>query len=248
MTVITVAESAAELSTKLARYVKDISVSAITANGRFTVAISGGSLPKTLGQGLIALINSEEGKQIDLSKWQVFYADERNVPLDDKDSNHLECVNQLYKHLNIPEGNIHTIEYTRDVQAAATAYEHSLQRVFGTVDVSNPPHFDLILLGMGPDGHTLSLFPGHALLNEKSVLVAPISDSPKPPSQRITLTFPVCEAAHNIAFVTTGDAKKDVIFNIHREGNSQQNVAGLVTCQNKEGVVWFMDAGAASLL
>ncbi len=96
-----------------------------------------------------------------------------------------------------------------DVAAQAQDYEKRLLAALGEPPV--PPKLDLIMLGMGPDGHTASLFPGHALLKESSSVVAPISDSPKPPAARITLTLPVIQAAARVAFTASGSGKADIL-------------------------------------
>lgn len=93
------------------------------------------------------------------------------------------------------------------VDEAAKDYEEKLHKAFGNDDFE----FDLLLLGMGPDGHTCSLFPGHVLLSEKSLKVAPISDSPKPPPERVTLTYPVINNARNCIFAISGAGKADMI-------------------------------------
>ncbi|KNC75482.1 6-phosphogluconolactonase [Sphaeroforma arctica JP610] len=246
MTQVETAPTVPEVGLKLAKYITAIADKAIAARGKFTVAVSGGSLPKTLGSGLLHM--NEESK-IDFSKWQFLYADERSVPLDHADSNHLECKTQIYDPLSIScADNVHAIDYSEDVEEVAAKYEKTLASVFGACDAPQPPVFDLVLLGMGPDGHTLSLFPGHALLEERTKLVASLADSPKPPSKRVTLTYPVCEAARNVAFVTSGAAKADVVYNIHKEGNSNNYPSGLVKCANEDGVMWFLDATAAGKL
>merc|ERR1712146_296047 len=99
---------------------------------------------------------------------------------------------------------------------------------------------DLVLLGMGPDGHTASLFPGHALLNETEKSVASITDSPKPPPQRITLTLPVINKARNIAFMATGASKCDALRSIFRDSDCQLPSAKV------ERAIWFVDEAAAN--
>ncbi|CAL1696544.1 unnamed protein product [Somion occarium] len=190
----------------LARFIIKAQKESIEKKGRFTIAISGGSLAQQLN-GLI-------GKPgVKWEKWQVFYADERVVPLDHEDSNHRLCNDELLSKVPIPRQNIHTIDYSLadDIEELADAYEKELIREFAQKDAARFPVFDLILLGVGPDGHTASLFPGHELLSEEDRWVAYITDSPKPPPKRVTLTFPVINHAARVAFVVYGPSKVDII-------------------------------------
>lgn len=179
-----------DVASALGTYVAECSALAIATSGRFTLAISGGSLPKLLGQGL----SSQSG--IEFSKWQVFFADERCVALDHADSNYAACATALFNHVSIPRDQIHTISWKNDDPFTA-AQEYATQ-LAATWPSSEYPVFDLILLGMGPDGHTCSLFPHHKLLEETQAWVAPICDSPKPPLERITLTLPVLNHAQQV--------------------------------------------------
>jgi 6-phosphogluconolactonase len=116
--------------------------------------------------------------------------------------------------------------------------------VFANRSAVKIPVFDLLLLGMGPDGHTCSLFPGHALLNETNGWVAPVTDSPKPPPNRITLTLPVITHSHKIAFYAAGGEKKDILKTI-MEDPDQGLPCSLVNVAGGEKVFWFVDAAAA---
>ncbi|KAG8758490.1 suppressor of los1-1 [Serendipita sp. 396] len=193
----------------LAQFVLTAQHEAILKKGRFTIALSGGSLPKML-RGLIGA----PGVQWD--KWQVYYADERVVPLDHPDSNHALCRQEFYSKVPIPVENIHTIDVSLldDLEELCDAYEKDLILQFASKDSARFPIFDLILLGMGPDGHTCSLFPGHELLSEEDRWVAYLEDSPKPPAKRVTLTFPVLNHAARVAFVATGEGKQETLATV----------------------------------
>jgi len=127
----------------------------------------------------------------------------------------------------------------------AEEYESQLIRSFASKDSARFPVFDVIMLGMGPDGHTASLFPGHALLGETAGWVAPIEDSPKPPPRRITLTLPVINHAARVVFVATGAAKQDVLKTVLDEPET-----GLPSSRVRPAwpgtVHWFVDDAAAA--
>jgi len=233
-----------ELSASLADAVAAVAAAADPAKP-LTVAVSGGSLPKLLAAGILAAAEGSPVKAIDWSRWQIFFADERLVALDDDDSNFKACYSSLFEQVGVPRENIHTIDADMEVDAAAKAYEAKLQSVFGATDTN--PVFDLILLGMGPDGHTASLFPGHALLDYTASWVAPISDSPKPPPKRITLSLPVLNAAKNVFFVCTGAGKSVNLAKVLGVAGKDEPMlpAGRVVPTNGE-LVWFVDNDAAA--
>ncbi|KDR85207.1 hypothetical protein GALMADRAFT_218291 [Galerina marginata CBS 339.88] len=199
----------AHLVDGLAMFVAKAQKESIDKKGRFTIALSGGSLPKMLS-GLI------DNPQIKWNHWQVFYVDERVVPLDHPDSNHRACTEALFSKVPIPPDHIHTIDpaLLNDLEELSDSYEKQLIHEFAQKDAARFPVFDLILLGMGPDGHTASLFPAHELLSEEDRWVAYVEDSPKPPPKRITFTFPVINHAARVAFVAAGKEKVDMLSTV----------------------------------
>ncbi|KAJ3483412.1 hypothetical protein NLI96_g6335 [Meripilus lineatus] len=235
-------ESFDTLQDSLSKFIIRAQRDSIEKKGRFTVAISGGSLPKQLN-GLIGRAG------VKWDKWHVFYADERVVPLDHEDSNHKLCLDQLFSKVPIPQDQIHTIDYSLadDLENLADDYEQQLIREFASRDSARFPIFDLILLGVGPDGHTASLFPGHELLSEEDRWVAYITDSPKPPPKRITLTYPVINHASRVAFVASGANKADVLKTVLDEPNVGLP-ASRVRPITPGQVYWFLDDPAASQL
>ncbi|KAF8559415.1 6-phosphogluconolactonase [Imleria badia] len=232
--------SAQDIPKALAAFVLKAQKESIEKKGRFTLALSGGSLPKQL-KGLI------DKPEVKWDKWQVFYADERVVPLDHPDSNHNLCKSELFDHVPIPPGNIHTIDPTLldDLEELADAYEKELIREFAQKDSARFPVFDLILLGVGEDGHTCSLFPGHELLQESDGWVAYLDDSPKPPPKRITLTFPVLNHASRVAFVAAGAGKEDVLP-VVLDKPEQGLPASRVKPTYPGQVYWFVDDAASA--
>ncbi|KAI8973795.1 6-phosphogluconolactonase [Mycotypha africana] len=230
------------LSGGLNSFVEKVSRDAIANHGYLSVAISGGSLPKILSKDL------KTNKNVEFDKWHVFWADERCVPHDHEDSNYLEVRKSLLDHIpQLQQANIHPIHEAfataKDTEKAAADYEQQLKSFFKT---NEWPAFDLILLGMGPDGHCCSLFPGHPLLDEKTRWVAPINDSPKPPPERITLTFPVLNHARLVVFVTAGDGKKDMVQQIIEQ--PEKNLPCQRVKPSEGHVYWFIDDAAASKL
>ncbi|KAK4043200.1 hypothetical protein C8A01DRAFT_13271 [Parachaetomium inaequale] len=233
------------LATALRTYVIHCQTAGIARHGVFKVAVSGGSLPKTLAQALLSPPASD-ADVVHWGKWEIFFADERAVPLDHADSNYALLKAELLDKL--PGGTAQPAVHPIDVEALdetqelADRYERTLVQSFASRDSVRLPIFDLLLLGCGPDGHTCSLFPGHELLRETDAWVAPIEDSPKPPPRRVTLTLPVVTHAVKVAFVATGGGKKEVMKEIFEEGN------GLPCALVNEGCgdrcSWFVDNAA----
>ncbi|KJZ78927.1 hypothetical protein HIM_01700 [Hirsutella minnesotensis 3608] len=232
------------LAPALRSYVIQSQNAGITRHGTFKVAVSGGSLPKTLAAALLAP-SSGPGDKVDFTKWEIFFADERAVPLDHDDSNYALLKKELLD--KIPEGErptVHTIDVAHldDVQELADRYESVLVSSFASRDSVRLPIFDLLLLGCGPDGHTCSLFPGHALLRKMDAWVAAIDDSPKPPPKRITLTLPVVNHAVRVAFVATGGGKKDIMKQIF--DSAHELPCSLVNDGMGDRCSWFVDEAA----
>jgi 6-phosphogluconolactonase len=227
------------LSRAAAGQVVHLSAQAIAARGRFTVALSGGSLPKVLCPPLTA---EPFRSQVDWSNWHIFWADERCVPLTGPDSNYYLAQKYLFDHVDIPATQIHPLDDSLDPTTAAAAYQARLAQVFQP-ESGTLPRFDLILLGMGEDGHTASLFPGHPLLNETKKWVAPVFDSPKPPPERITLTLPVINNSRQIMFLATGSGKVDTLAQIMN--TTAPLPAGMVQPTNGK-LHWFVDEAAAA--
>ncbi len=233
------------LASTLRAYVIQCQNAGINRHDAFKVAVSGGSLPKTLAQALLAKPTSADDV-VKFDKWEIFFADERAVPLDHEDSNYKLLKDELLD--KIPEDmgkpTVHPIDtkHLDDVQELADQYEQLLVNSFAARDSVKLPIFDLLLLGCGPDGHTCSLFPGHVLLRETDAWVAPIEDSPKPPPKRITLSLPVVTHGVKIAFVATGSGKKDIMKKIFEEGNGLP--CALVNEGAGERCSWFTDSAA----
>jgi 6-phosphogluconolactonase len=178
---------------------------AIAERGLFRIALSGGNTPRAI-HGEVARIAGD----LPWNKVQITFGDERCVAPDDKDSNYLMAKESLLDVVGIPECNVFRIRGEIDPETAAKEYEAKLAAVAARFGEARYSH-DLILLGLGEDGHTASLFPGSPALDE-SVRNVIAATGPKPPPQRITFTFPLLNAARDVCFlVQQTPAKKQVI-------------------------------------
>lgn len=237
-----------DLAPNLRKYVLDAQNEAIKRHQTFRVAVSGGSLPKVLAKALLTPGSGDEADRADFSKWEIFYADERCVPLTHDDSNHKlvkeELLDKIPAELGAPK--VFPIDETLldNPLEAADAYEKTLVSIFAARDSVKLPLFDLLLLGCGPDGHTCSLFPSYPQLRQTDAWVLSIEDSPKPPPKRITLSLPVVQHAARTAFVATGAGKQDVLKSIFETEEGRQLPCGLVNEGAGERVSWFCDAAA----
>lgn len=217
---------------------------AIAARGRFTVALSGGSTPKRLYQLLAA---EPFRSQVDWSRVEVFWGDERCVSPDHPDSNYRMAREALLMHVPIPAEHIHRIEAERaDRDAAAREYEAVLARVFGVAVGAEPPALDLILLGMGPDGHTASLFPHTQALDEtKRWVVA--NHVPQLNTDRLTLTRPILNRGREVLFLVAGDDKAERLAEV-LAGPADPKRLPSQSIQPDGQLVWFVDRAAAARL
>lgn len=211
---------------------------AIRDHGVFRVALAGGSTPKKLYGALV-------GAPIDWAKVLLFFGDERCVPPTHPDSNYRMACEALISKVVIPSSNVHRI-YAEidDKHAAAQEYEEELERAWGLIH-HEMPRFDLVLLGMGPDGHTASLFPGTTALAEtKKRVVANWVD--KFASWRITLTAPVINAAREVVFLVAGPDKAPMLREVLEGPRDPSRLpAQLVQPENGE-LVWIVDRAAAA--
>jgi len=210
---------------------------AIEERGRFAVVFAGGSTPETM-YGILA---RDYDDRIDWSKVYVFFGDERTVPPDHDDSNHKMASEVLLDH--VPVGNVHRMRGELPPEEAARAYEEELRAFFGTDEI---PRFDLILLGIGADGHTASLFPWTTALevHDRWVVANPV---PRLNTTRITLTVPVINAARAVIFLVAGEDKAEALKET-LEGDADPRAYPAKLVQPPGGPQWLLDRSAASLL
>lgn len=224
-------------------------VAAVRARGRFTVALAGGSTPKAL----YALLAAEPAfrERVPWRETFLFFGDERHVGPDDKESNYRMAREAMLDRLVpdlLPAGNVRRIPAENpDAYAAAAEYAAGLEGFFGRRESGGPPRFDLILLGVGPDGHTASLFPGTTGLREMDRLVA-ASWVDKLSTYRITFTPPLLRAAAAILFLV-GGADKAASLRTVLEGPAEPDryPSQGITAHDGE-TLWLLDRGAAAAL
>lgn len=224
----------------LARAAADEVLRAVhSAGDRFTLALSGGSTPKRLYQLLAA---DEYSSRLDWQRIHLFWGDERCVPPDDSASNYHLAQETLLDHVPILPENVHRIAGELEPAQAAALYDQHLGTFFGGL-----PRFDLILLGLGVDGHTASLFPLTPALQERIHYAVP-SIAPVSPSHRVTVTLPVINAAARVLFLVSGADKADVLRRVfYGEPTPDELPAQLVQPVNGD-CLWLVDTPAARLL
>ena len=239
---ITIYPDTQTLSHEAAQFIVRLAREAIAARGRFTIALSGGSTPKVL----YGLLGSEPYRsQIDWSSVEIFWSDERCVPSDSEDSNYHLAEQVLLSKVSLSPHQVHRMPADQpDRDAASQAYTLEMQRTLGTDGI---PIFDLLQLGMGPEGHTASLFPHQQSLHEQQRLVMPVT-VPKPPPPRLTFTPPPLNAARYVLFLVTGGDKADALQAVlEGEYHPDEYPAQIVRPTNGE-VIWMLDSAAAGKL
>jgi 6-phosphogluconolactonase len=220
--------------------VADLAAQSITLQSRFSIALSGGSTP----QKLHTLLATEPlSSNIDWVHVHVFWGDERCVPPDDADSNYGAAKEVLLDHVPLPSENIHRIKGELNPKEAADEYEQVLHNHF-TGDL---PYLDLVLLGMGDDGHTASLFPHTSALNENRKWVV---DNYVPSKQvtRITLTPLAINAARNILFLVSGSNKAERVHQVLKGVYNPLELPSQFIKPIKGNLFWMLDAAAGALL
>lgn len=239
MTTLEVSEDA----TTLARTVAERLVARlaeIQAEGRVpSVALTGG----TIADEIYRAVAAGDSSSVDWKLVDFYWGDERYVPADSSDRNDLSVAKDLLDVVVADPARVHAMpasdEAHETLEDAALAYEQ-LVRSTGS------GRFDLVLLGLGPDGHVASLFPGFHQLDVEDRIAVPVRESPKPPPERISLTFPALNRTHEVWFLVSGDGKSEAVArSLAEEGTVHATPARGITVEN---ATWFLDTAAASLL
>ncbi len=218
---------------------------AVQAKGTFTVALSGGSTPKSL----YTLLADDATLRVAVpwAKVHFFWGDERHVPPDHPDSNYRMAHEAMLSKVPVPPTNVHRIksEYP-EASRAADEYDQRLREFFGLA-AEQFPQFDLVLLGMGPDGHTASLFPGTAALHEQTRLVV-ANWVEKFNTDRITLTPPVLNNAACIIFLVGGEEKAETLQAVLQGEKQPERFPAQLLSPTHGTLLWLVDRPAARLL
>jgi 6-phosphogluconolactonase len=239
---IVVCRDAGELAAKAVERILATAAEAVREREMFTIALAGGSTPEKAYTRLA-------GATSDWHLWHVFMGDERIVPPDDPRSNHGMARRTFLDRVPIPAAQGHPVPTSLPTPPeCAAAYAHELAIDFGLPPEGPPPRFDLILLGLGDDGHTASLFPAAEALGETGWVTWSPPGTLPPPVDRVTFTFPTINAARHVLFLVAGDAKAAALRDV-LEGDYLPAARPAVGVRPIAGsLTWMVDEAAARLL
>jgi len=240
---IAIVQDGQALAPEAARRVTAIAREQIARHDQFTIALSGGSTPRALYHLLAAPPYREA---MPWNRTHVFFGDERTVAPDDDQSNYRMARESLLDHVPLPYGQIHRIEAEREPHEAAESYERVLRETFG-LEVGQVPAFGLILLGLGPDGHTASLFPNTEALEEQRRLVVE-NVVPQLNTSRITLTIPVITQAQHVMLLVSGVDKADAVWRALQGPYALDQTPAQLVREALGRVCWVLDTAAATRL
>jgi 6-phosphogluconolactonase len=232
--------TADEVLYALAEYFVKIADQSISARGKFSVALSGGSSPKKLYE---LLASTTFADRVDWTKVYFFFGDERNVPQTDKDSNYLMAKTALFAPLQIDAGNIFPVDTTLTPKEAAQKYAEEIAEFFEEDEMS----FDLVLLGLGDNSHTASLFPYTPVLHDRTPSVKEVWLEDQQ-VYRITLNAPLINEAKFIAFLVYGEGKAEAIHHVLEDDEDIENYPAQLIDSITGEVEWFLDEAAAANL
>jgi len=238
-------KAAEELSDAVAKWIADKIGETLSRKDRFTIALSGGSTPQRLHKILAA---SPYKEQIDWSKLHIFWGDERAVPFEDSRNNAKMAYDTLLNFVPVPASQIHVMRTDIPAEQSAIEYEKILRQYFNSVpggpEDPLPNSFDLVLLGMGDDGHTLSLFPGTEVVHEEKAWVKAFFLKAQD-MQRITLTKAIVNRASCVAFLTTGSGKAHALKEVLK-GAYNPDLYPSQEIKPSGELHWFVDEAAAA--
>ncbi len=240
---IRIFETPDKLSLTLAGELRNYLEEANRKNGNFSIALSGGSTPENLYKQLAA---EPFRSELAWNHVQIFWGDERCVPPDHQDSNYGMVNNILLTHISIPRTNIHRIQGEANPEKEAARYSEEIKK-FVSSTKDKIPVFDWVLLGLGSDGHTASLFPGDENNWGKDEFCIVTVDRKKP-QKRISITLPVINNARRVTFMVTGAGKKEIVKLIFDERSNSKHLPAMMVRPHDCIVDWYIDKEAARLL
>jgi 6-phosphogluconolactonase len=244
--VYSVAPDAAALARRAAQYFAEKSAAAAAAQGRARIAISGGSTPKA-AFALLADAGQPWRAEMPWDKLDLWWVDERCVPSDDPDSNYRMTREAMLSKVPLQAEQVHRMEGELDPAEAAARYEMELRNGFGLKD-ADLPRFDLLALGMGPDGHTASLFPHTEALHETSRLVVANHVETVKDSWRVTLTQPVINHAADVFFLIGGQDKAQILKKVLLGPHDPERLPSQMISPSGGILTLLLDQAAAALL
>ena len=229
-----------DLEKSVAEKIFEVIRTSLKENARCCIALSGGETPKNVYR----LVGQDATKRlVDWKRVQVFFCDERAVPPDNPSSNYGMIEREWISHISIPQENIHRMKGELDPNIASIEYDQEMRKTFG----GNSVRFDLVLLGVGEDGHTASLFPGTDAVLEGEALVESVFVK-QMNSWRLTLTLPVLNAARGIIFLAAGKKKASIIQRILNTKAAESKLPASLICPKDGTLCWMIDEEAGSLL
>ncbi|HTE00311.1 MAG TPA: 6-phosphogluconolactonase [Mucilaginibacter sp.] len=237
---INVFDTEDEVLNGLANYFVKIAASSITGHGQFSVALSGGNSPKKLYELLASPLFKDK---VEWSKVHFFFGDERYVPHDDPQSNYLMAKKALLEPLDLSYKQIFPVDTSLSPEEAAKKYTTDINYYFAGVDV----RFDLVLLGLGDNSHTASLFPHTPVLHDKTASVKEVFLEDQQVF-RITMTAPLINQAHHIAYLVYGEGKAIAVHHVIEDKKDIENYPAQLIDPKHGEMQWFLDHPAASLL
>lgn len=237
---INIFKTVQELLMAVAEYFISVAQSSISSHGEFNVALSGGSSPKRLYE---MLASPDFKHQVEWNKVNFFFGDERYVPADDPENNSLMVKKTLFDPLKIPSSNIFVINTLLSPEDAAKKYISTITDHFK----DQPIRFDLILLGLGDNSHTASLFPYTSVLTDRSASVKAVFLEQQN-VYRITMTAPLINQARHIAFIVYGSAKAEAVHHVLENGHDEKKYPARLIHPMKGDLQWYLDEAAASHL
>lgn len=235
--------TAEDLAEAVARRLVDVLVTAQAQDRVPAVALTGGTIAMTIHERIVEV----SGERVDWSRVDLWWGDERYVPAGDPDRNDRQAAESLLDHVGPDPARVHAMPASDGgyptLDAAASAYDAEVRGRGGEP-------FDVVMLGVGPDGHVASLFPGHRQLDAHGVLALGVTDSPKPPPERITLTFEALAASRSVWLVVSGEGKAEAVARALAAGGDAADLHEVPAAgvQGREETVWFLDEASAGRL